>query len=463
MEAYISYNDSKHSSLYDVSIPHRLNLNRCLPTRAFSTFGSSVYTPGISDVAVHFHISDEASILGLSLYVLGLALGPVISAPISETLGRRAVYLGTFPISMLFILGAGLAQDFATLLVCRFLAGAIGSGALAVGAGTVSDLWPVDNRAAAASLYLFSGFLGPALGPAAGGYAVQKENWRWSLWLVLFVGASACALTLPSRETYKKTILQKRAKRLDLSPPETSLPPGLSSSIKFLLFVTIFRPLRMLVTEPIVAYFSIYIAFNFSILFAFFDAFPIVFGKVYHFNTGESGLVFLGVGFGCVIATIIMLIVDTKVYKKQRLSKQASGDNTPLEPEQRLYGAMIGSMMLPLGLFWFAWTARKEVHWISPILATVPFGAGNLLVFCSAVLYMIDTYGPLGGASATAANGLLRYTSGAAFPLFTTQMYRTLGIAWATSLLGFVSIALLPVPWILFKYGPQIRARSSYT
>jgi hypothetical protein len=76
---------------------------------------------------------------------------------------------------------------------------------------------------------------------------------------------------------------------------------------------------------------------------------------------------------------------------------------------------------------------------------------------------MIDTYGPLTGASALSANGLLRYLMGAAFPLFTIQMYEGMGIGWATSLLGFVSLALIPVPYVLFKYGAAIRAKSTYT
>ena len=97
-----------------------------------------------------------------------------------------------------------------------------------------------------------------------------------------------------------------------------------------------------------------------------------------------------------------------------------------------------------------------------PIVATIPFGMGNMLVFTSCVLYLIDTYGQLGGASAAAANGLLRYVLGAAFPLFTVQMYKRLGIPWATSLLGVITIAMLPIPWVLFKFGPKIRARSAY-
>jgi hypothetical protein len=75
---------------------------------------------------------------------------------------------------------------------------------------------------------------------------------------------------------------------------------------------------------------------------------------------------------------------------------------------------------------------------------------------------MIDVYGPMVGASALAANGIARYTMGAVFPLFTFQMYETLGIGWATSLLGFISVAMIPIPWVFFKFGPTIRSKSQY-
>jgi hypothetical protein len=113
-------------------------------------------------------------------------------------------------------------------------------------------------------------------------------------------------------------------------------------------------------------------------------------------------------------------------------------------------------------LQWFAWTAKRDVSWASPVVAAIPFAWGNLSIFLSAANYLIDTYQALNGASALAANGLLRYTLGAVFPLFTLQMYRGLGIGRATSLLGFVTVALMPVPWVLFKYGKEIRGRSSY-
>lgn len=120
------------------------------------------------------------------------------------------------------------------------------------------------------------------------------------------------------------------------------------------------------------------------------------------------------------------------------------------------------ALTVTYSLFWFAWTARSDIHWISPVLAGIPFAWGNLCIFLSTALYFIDTYGPLNGASAMAANGLLRYALGAVFPLFTFQMYERLGIAWATSLLGFISVAMLPIPWLFYAYGERIRAKSRY-
>ncbi|MCJ1247685.1 hypothetical protein MMC30_004900 [Trapelia coarctata] len=423
------------------------------------TIGSSIYTPGLSDIMKQFDVSSTVALLGLSLYVLGLGFGPVLAAPLSESLGRRSVYMISLPLAALFTLGAGFSQTFASLAICRFFAAFFGSPTLAVGAGTNVDIWAPENRAVASVLFLLAPFAGPTLGPVIGGFAVQAKGWRWTQWPILFLSVAAFVYSLFMKETYKKIILQKRAKRLGMPPPPKARPTGLAT-LKFLITVTLFRPVHMIFTEPIVGFFGLYVAFNFSVLFGFFDAFPIVFQGVYGFDLGSSGLVWLSTLIGCLLAVVTVTVVDRLTYRKEYIL--ATKEGRLVAPEHRLYMAMMGSLGLPIGLFWFAWTARSDIHWISPVLAAIPFAWGNLCVFTSAALYLVDTYGPLTGASAVAANGLFRYTSGAAFPLFTIQMYNKLGIAWATSLLGFISIGLLPIPWVLFKYGPRIRAMSQY-
>lgn len=422
------------------------------------TYGSSTYSPGIQYVAEEFNVSEEVAILGLSLYVLGLALGPMISAGLSETFGRRVVYVFCTPISLLFTLGAGLSRGMPSLLACRFLAGAIGAGPLAVGAGTTVDLWAPVDRATGASVWILMPFLGPALGPSTSSYPTQSSTWRWGQWLLLIVGGVTYALSLFQQETYKKIILKKRAKKFNLPPPHDPLPPGFAR-VKALINVTCVRSTQMLFTEPICTAFSVYSAFNFGVLFAFFTAVTWVYRTVYGFSVGEAGLVFISIGIGSIFATGSFIVIDRKTFRKQILQRIKEGNNTPPPPEERLYAAMIGSILLPISLFWFGWSARKDVHWIVPTISLAFFGCGNLLVFDTTATYLTDTYGPLYGASAMSANSLARYGLGAAFPLFSVQMYENLSIEWASGLLGFVTIAMLPIPWLFYRYGKVIRSK----
>lgn len=181
--------------------------------------GSSIYTPGYHEVAEQFHVSDTAALLGLSLYVIGLAFGPMLAAPLSETYGRHHVSHFSLPISMLFTLGAGFSKTFAGLLVCRFFAGFFGSPVLAVGMGTQADLFPPNMIAPATTFFLMAPFLGPAVGPVIGGFAVEFKGWRWTQWCMLFIALAVFLIGLPTEETYKKAILKRRAKRLGLPPP----------------------------------------------------------------------------------------------------------------------------------------------------------------------------------------------------------------------------------------------------
>lgn len=138
----------------------------------------------------------------------------------------------------------------------------------------------------------------------------------------------------------------------------------------------------MLLFEPLVGFISLYTAFTFAVLFVFFAAIPYTFTKVYHFSTYQNGLVFVAVGVGVCIAVITTIFCDRVIY--MRLHRKAiSEGRRQAHPEHRLYSAMIGSLGVPIGLFWFGWTAREGVHWIVPIIGTVPFAWGNLSIFVS--------------------------------------------------------------------------------
>jgi len=122
---------------------------------------------------------------------------------------------------------------------------------------------------------------------------------------------------------------------------------------------------------------------------------------------------------------------------------------------------MLGSVCLPVGLFWFAWTNYPSIHWSVSIIATAPFGFGMVLVFLSIMNYLIDAY-VIYAASVLAANSVIRSLFGAAFPLFTTYMYQNLGIHWASSIPAFLALACVPFPFLFYKYGRPIRMKCKY-
>ncbi|KAH7066886.1 major facilitator superfamily domain-containing protein [Paraphoma chrysanthemicola] len=309
------------------------------------TAGSSMITPGAFAIAHKFHVSHTAALLPLSLFVLGLAIGPVLAAPISETRGRAIVYKVSMPLYMLFILGAGFSETFAGLLVCRTLAAIAGAPCLAVGAGTVADLFEPTRMAAPGALVVMAPFLGPCLGPVIGGFSATYTEYKWTQWSTIFLALVAYILVLPTQETHRKVLLKRKAKKLGLPPPEPELAP--KEAIKLLLTITLFRPVRMLVSEPIVLLYSIYNAFTFSVLFAFFEAYPFVFMGEYGFEIWQYGLTFLGIGVGVLLGAVGAIAVDLLVYRKivrengERFQKKG--------PEQRLYIGMIGDLCLPIG------------------------------------------------------------------------------------------------------------------
>lgn len=128
------------------------------------TFASSVYASGIEDISQHFKVSTEVATLGLSLFVLGFALGPLIWAPLSELYGRRSIYVVTFVAYTAFSVAATCPANIQSLLILRFLASAFGSSSMTNTGGMVSDMFPREKRGVATGLAITAPFLGPALG-----------------------------------------------------------------------------------------------------------------------------------------------------------------------------------------------------------------------------------------------------------------------------------------------------------
>ncbi|KAL6895351.1 major facilitator superfamily domain-containing protein [Trichoderma longibrachiatum] len=450
---------------YNWSDGKRLYHTVCVSLYAFTiTYMSSAYAPGAKATGHDLHVSETVSLLGISLFCLGLAFGPVIGAPLSESAGRLIVYRLGLPVCILFLIGAATSNNIGGVVVCRFFAGVFGSPALSVGGGTMADMWPPARRGPATALFVMAPFMGPCIAPIIGGFVVERLNWRWLEWVSIFWGLATCVFAIGMQETYKK-ILLARSNNKNIKEKLTSrvkMPTLSWSAICKWASESLVTPMHLLFTEPIVLFLSLYIGFDFAVLYAFFASIPLVFQKTYSFNSHQNGLVFISLGIGALLATATNILCDRLIYQREAKAARAKGDTGHIAPEHRLYPAMMGSLGVAIGLFWFAWTARPDIHWISPVLALIPFNWGNLCIFACSITYMIDCYGARYGASALSANAFTRYVFAAAFPLFVIQMYNNLTTKWAASLLGFTAIALIPIPWVLFKFGATIRKKTRY-
>ncbi|RDW76310.1 MFS transporter [Aspergillus mulundensis] len=425
--------------------------------------GSAIYSPGIPGVATEFGVSTVASTLGLTLFVLGYGIGvlscPLIWSPLSElaNIGRNPIYILTLFAFLCLNFAVVYAQNFGMLLAFRFLTGFIGSPALATGGASMGDIWSPNTRDYMIVVWGTFAIAAPVLGPMVGGFASSANGWTWTMWQLIWVSAFALvALFFLLPETYGPNILYRRARRLRriTEQPfycEAELELETITSTE-MLFEALVRPFQLCFLEPIVLVMNIYISLVYGILYIWFEAFPIVFQEIHGFNPGESGMSFLGI----ITGTLVFAIPGYFSWKYFHQSQQ----KVPT-PESQLPPAIVGSICLPVSLFWFGWTGNASVHWVVPIMASALFSVGGCLIFNPIFCYLAHAY-PRYAASVLAGNDFMRSSFGAGFPLFAAAMFHKLGVGWACTLLGCLTCLFVPFPIVLYWRGRRLRLASRF-
>lgn len=423
--------------------------------------GSSAYSGAMQQVIEDLDVGNEVATLGLSLFVIGFALGPLFWAPLSEFIGRQLPFVFSLGLMTAFLAGCAGAKNIQTLVVLRFLGGCAGSAPFTNSGGVISDMFHAEQRGLALSLFAAAPFLGPTLGPIIGGFLGMKAGWQWVEGLLAaFSGLLWITMTLLVPETYAPVLLRERAKRLTritgkIYRTKVDLEQEGGVSLGRMFAKALLRPWVLLFREPIVLLLSVYIAIIYGALFMMFAAFPIVYQQGRGWNQGVGGLAFLGIMVGMVFA-VMYSIPDNARYTR---AMKKHGGFAP--PESRLPPVMLAAICIPVGLFWFAWTNAPSIHWIVSILGCVPFGFGVVLIYLGVLSYLIDSYSVF-AASALAANAVARSMFGGIFPLFTTYMYAGLGIHWASSVPAFLTVACLPFPFVFYRFGEVIRRKCKY-
>ncbi|KAL4904350.1 hypothetical protein BDW74DRAFT_185648 [Aspergillus multicolor] len=438
---------------------HPIFLVCILSYSTFATsFTSAVFSAGISAVTKEFNISSEVGSLGVTLYVLGFAAGPIAWAPMSEVIGRRLpICLGIFGCGV-FTVACGAGKDIQTIMITRFFAGLFAASPVSVVPAVFADLFSTAQRGIVMSVFCMAVFIGPFAAPFVGGFIAMTLGWRWILYissLMVFLGfvLAFCFMDetyAPVILVHKAAVLRRQTHNWGIHAKQDEVEVEFSQLVRN----NFLRPLKMLVTEPILLLVSLYISFVYGLMYALLGAYPVVFQQVYGMNLGVGGLAFVGLVIGELVGGAYVLALQGS-YKR----KLDANHSQPV-PEWRLTPAIVGSVAFTAGLFWFGWCGyRDDIHWMAPIASGVLTGLGIFCIFLQCFNYIVDCY-PTLAASTIAANTILRSAVGCAFPLFSRQMMTNLGVQWTGTLLGCIAVAMIPIPVLFRMYGPWLRQRS---
>ncbi len=314
-----------------------------------------------------------------------------------------------------------------------------------------------SERAGIFGWYLLGPLLGPTIGPLLGGIIVTRLGWRWVYWILTMI----CSFnTLVGyfflRETYAPVLLsQRKAKLQDENNSKYYFEGEDTRPLRTKLATSLKRPYVIFV-QPIVLTMSLYQAIIFGTTYSIYTNMQDIYSKMpYSFDSEQVGLLYLGPGLGFLVAVLFLVPRIDTIYN--RLTERNNGKALP---EYRLPLANVGSILIPVSLFAFAWLVeyRDNVHWFATITPTFFYGVGQVRVFNTVQNYYIDSFSKY-AASAIAAGSFFRSLIGGVVPLFAPMMFDKLGYGWGISIFAFLSCAIAPSPLLFYYFGGRLRER----
>lgn len=337
-------------------------------------------------------------------------------------------------------------------MICRFFGGFFASAPLAIVGGALADFFGPVDRGVAVCIFAGATFVGPVAGPIVGGFMTMSYlGWRWTAYLWVLSKDQILSILTDSNtrtaimafsfglvgwfvidESLAPILLHRRAKKIRFETKNWAVRAPMDEkqvTAQELIQKYLFRPFTMLVMEPILILVTLYMGLIYGILYMFFQSYPIAFQEQRGWNLGVGALPFLSIAVGVVCGGFFI-----SIYTKMRFAKRLEEEGHVV-PEERLIPMIVGGALLPAGLFWFGWTSSPDITPWPQIVAGVPTGMGILMIFLQGLNYLIDVY-TVNANSAIAANTFFRSWLGAGFPMFSTYMFHTLGVDWASSLLG---------------------------
>ena len=268
----------------------------------------TIAAPAITIIAADVHISSAfVSALCLSIFLIGVGLGPFLLAPLSEVYGRLPVLHLTNLFFIIFNTACGFSQSEGQLLAFRLLSGIGSCAGLSVGGGVIGDLWQPERRGRAVAIYTLGPLIGPAVGPIIGGFVAEGTSWRWVFWAIS-IAAAAVQLSAAFflRETYGPAILARKARRIRVMSPQRKLRTEAYDPEKTplkLMRTNLRRPLKLIGSQVIIQFLTTYMALLYGIMWLLLFSFPLMWTDQYLESPSIGSLNYISVGLGFVVGS----------------------------------------------------------------------------------------------------------------------------------------------------------------
>ncbi|RAK72726.1 putative MFS multidrug transporter [Aspergillus fijiensis CBS 313.89] len=439
---------------------------------ALAGYSAGEVSPASSVLTAEWGVSAVVYNLTITVFCIGFALAPMVLAPFSEINGRRPIFVASGILFTASLLACGGTHIFGGLLVARILQGIGASTFSTMVGGVISDIYHAEDRNTPMALFSGAALFGTGLAPLISSAIVHHTTWRWVYYSHAIVAAFFVVVIFCFfKETRGSVLLSRKAQAINRYYEQLEaaghfgvmLEEGKVRRIRWrvksdeervslvkMIGVSVYRPFHMLVSEPVVFFFSLWVSFSWAVLYLQFGSIPLVFRTNHGFNIEQTGAVFTSMCVGALLITVISIYQDKIAHHYNLL---------PRTPEARLYFVCVEAVLMPIGLFWFGWTSYSSIAWISPTMAIGCATMGIFAVYLAVFNYLADTYHRF-ASSAIAAQSCCRNLLGGVFPLVTNALFTNVGYPGASSLLGGIGAVLVIVPWVLVFYGPKIRAKS---
>ncbi|KAL8997940.1 MAG: hypothetical protein Q9169_002933 [Polycauliona sp. 2 TL-2023] len=377
---------------------------------AVTAYTAGSYSPAAEQMMEEWHVSQTAIYVGITTFTTGFATAPMVLAPFSEINGRKPVFIATGTLFVICQLCCAVTRSYPGMLAARFFAGVGGSTFSTMVGGVVSDIYQSEDRNKPMALFAGAALMGTGLGPLCSGFIAQHLLWRWVFYVQVMTSAFLIVLVAVFfKETRGSVLLTKRARLLNkwyeareqngligFDMPTEDGKRQVSQRIRWkvkadeereslakMIGISVYRPFHLLTTEPVVFFFSLWVAFSWAVLYLCFASIPLVFGTNHNFNIQQRFSVFASMVVGALLSTILSIYQEKIAIRYGKISST---------PEGRLYFSCIESALMPIGLFWFGWTSFPQTHWIAPTLAVGCATMGIFSIYLAVFNYLADTY-----------------------------------------------------------------------